>query len=231
MKLNQDASARWRDSAVDIGEHCRRMVADGLALGTAGNLSCRVDDHVIISPSSVPYGKLEPQDMWVLSLDGEVEQEGSAAPSSETPFHLAVYGSTKAGAVVHTHSPEVVAVSTTLDELPAIHYAIARLGGPVPVVRYQRFGSDSLAAEVRAALTGGVPRSAAILQNHGAVTYGRNLAEAYEKALLLEWLARVFRLARQIGEPRILSTEELDEVMAEAMRRRYSMAPRDGETR
>lgn len=224
MNLKHDTPARWQVSATEIAEYGRRLIIDGLAYGTAGNLSCRVDDHVVVSPTSIPYDEVTANDLWVLSLDGDIMREGSAAPSSETPFHLAIYAATKAAAVVHTHSAEVVAVSATLKYLPAIHYSIARLGGPVPVVTYQRFGSDSLADGIRAALCDGDrPRSAAILQNHGAVTYGSSLREAYDKALMLEWLARTYRLALQIGEPRILTTEELDEVTAEARRRRYAM--------
>lgn len=230
MNLQQETPARWHDAAVEIAEYGRRLIIDGLAYGTAGNLSCRVNEHVVVSPTSIPYEEVAPDDLWVLSLDGEVVREGTAAPSSETPFHLAIYAATKAAAVVHTHSAEVVAVSATLEYLPAIHYSIARLGGPVPVVKYRRFGSDSLAAGIQAALCDpAAPRSAAILQNHGAVTYGSSLREAYDKALMLEWLARTYRLALQIGEPRILTTEELDEVTAEARRRRYAMdaaAPR-----
>lgn len=229
MNLEQETLIRWQDAAVEIAEYGRRLIADGLAYGTAGNLSCRVDDRVVISPTSIPYEEVVPDDLWVLSLNGDIVREGTAAPSSETPFHLAIYAATTAVAVVHTHSAEVVAVSATLENLPAIHYSIARLGGPVPVVTYQRFGSDSLAAGIQAALCErGRPRSAAILQNHGAVTYGASLREAYDKALMLEWLARTYRLAVQIGEPRILSTEELDEVTAEARRRRYAMGAATG---
>ena len=225
MNLEHETLTRWHDAAAEIAEYGRRLIIDGLAYGTAGNLSCCLGDRVVISPTSIPYDEVTPNDLWVLSLDGEVVQEGSAAPSSETPFHLAIYAATNAAAVVHTHSAEVVAVSATLENLPAIHYSIARLGGPVPVVKYQRFGSDSLAGGIQAVLCEpGRPRSAAILQNHGAVTYGSSLREAYDKALILEWLARTYRLALQIGEPRILSTEELDEVTAEAKRRRYAMA-------
>jgi L-fuculose-phosphate aldolase len=224
MNLEQETPARWQAAAAEIAEYGRRLIIDGLAYGTAGNLSCRLHDYVVISPTSIPYDEVTANDLWVLSLDGDVMREGSAAPSSETPFHLAIYAATKAAAVVHTHSAEVVAVSATIKYLPAIHYSIARLGGPVPVVTYQRFGSDSLAAGIQAALGDGErPRSAAILQNHGAVTYGSSLREAYDKALMLEWLARTYRLALQIGEPRILTTEELDEVTAEARRRRYAM--------
>jgi L-fuculose-phosphate aldolase len=137
-------------------------------------------------------------------------------------MHLAIYAATKAqagaGAVVHTHSPEVIALSAGRDELPAIHYAITGLGGPVRVAPYVRFGSAGLAASAVTALDG---RSAVILRNHGAVTYGRDLAQAYDRALLLEWLARTYRLALSYGEPAILSAAELDEVTAESRRRRY----------
>ena len=86
------------------------------------------------------------------------------------------------------------------------------------VAPYVRFGSAGLAAAAVEALDG---RSAVILRNHGAVTYGRDLAQAYDRALLLEWLARTYRLALSYGEPSILSAAELDEVTAESRRRRY----------
>jgi L-fuculose-phosphate aldolase len=145
-----------------------------------------------------------------------------AAVSTETPMHLAIYAATGAGAVVHTHSPEVIALSAVLDELPAIHYAITGLGGPVRVAPYTRFGSDGLASAAVLALRS---RQAAILRNHGAVCYGRNLPEAYERALLLEWLARTYRLARALGEPRILTDAQLAEVTAETRRIHYGEPP------
>ena len=197
--------------------YCGRLAADGLAVGAAGNMSVRVGDHVAITPSGVPYADLAPGDMCVVTTGGD-EVDAPETPSSELPMHLAIYAATEAGAVVHTHSAEVIALSAAVDELPAIHYAIAGLGGPVRVAGYTRFGSAGLAAAAVKALD---DRRAAILQNHGAVCYGRTLPEAYDRAVLLEWLARVYRLARSYGEPRILSAAELDEVTAEAQRRRY----------
>jgi L-fuculose-phosphate aldolase len=196
---------------------CGRLAADGLAVGAAGNMSVRLGDQVLITPSGVPYDELTVADICVLSLDGE-EVDAPEVPSSEWPLHLAIYAATPAGAVVHTHSAEVVALSACRSELPAIHYAIAGLGGPVRVAAYARFGSAGLAAAAVRALDG---RQAAILQNHGAVCHGRSLAEAYDRALLLEWLAGVYRLASGYGEPRALSGAELEEVAAEARRRRY----------
>jgi L-fuculose-phosphate aldolase len=164
---------------------------------------------------------MRPEDICLVTADGAEPPEGNQeTPSSETPMHLAIYAATRAGAVVHTHSPEVIALSASRPELPAIHYAITGLGGPVRVAPYVRFGSAGLDG-----------RSAVILRNHGAVTCGRDLAQAYERALLLEWLARVYRLALSYGEPAILSAAELDEVTAESRRRRYGerrTSPPDG---
>jgi L-fuculose-phosphate aldolase len=198
-----------------------RLLDDGLAVGSAGNISVRLGELVAITPSGISYAEMRPEDICLVTTDGaepETRTPSRETPSSETPMHLAIYAATKAGAVVHTHSPEVIALSAGRPELPAIHYAITGLGGPVRVAPYVRFGSDGLAAAAVEALDG---RSAVILRNHGAVTYGRDLAQAYDRALLLEWLARTYRLALCYGEPAILSAAELDEVAAEARRRRY----------
>ena len=196
-----------------------RLLDDGLAVGSAGNMSVRAADVVAITPSGVSYAEMQPEDVCVVALDGREHREGNReTPSSETPMHLAIYAATRAGAVVHTHSPEVVALSASRPELPAIHYAITGLGGPVRVAPYVRFGSAALAEAAVGALDG---RSAVILRNHGAVTYGRDLAQAYDRALLLEWLARTYRLALSYGEPATLSAAELNEVTAESRRRRY----------
>lgn len=200
-----------------LARYCARLAADGLAVGAAGNMSVRVGELIAITPSGIGYDELVAADICVVTASGD-EVEAPETPSSELPMHLAVYAGTDAGAVVHTHSAEVVAVSATCTELPAVHYAITGLGGPVRVAGYTRFGSADLAKAAVAALDG---RRAAILQNHGAICYGATLPAAYDRAVLLEWLARVYRLARAHGEPRILSPAELDEVAAEAQRRRY----------
>jgi len=204
-----------------------RLLDDGLAVGSAGNMSVRIGDRVAITPSGISYAEMRPDDICLVGMDG-AELQSSETPSTETPMHLAIYAAAKAGAgagagaevgaVVHTHSPEVIALSAGRDELPAIHYAITGLGGPVRVAPYVRFGSSGLADAAVTALDG---RSAVILRNHGAVCHGRDLAQAYDRALLLEWLARTYRLALSYGEPAILSAAELDEVTAESRRRRY----------
>jgi L-fuculose-phosphate aldolase len=216
-------AARLRAAREQLVSYSARLPGDGLAVGSAGNISVRIGDVVAITPSGISYREMTPGDTCVITLAG-AELDAAEVPSSEMPMHLAIYAATDAAAVVHTHSPEVVALSAACDELPAIHYAITGLGGPVRVAPYTRFGSAGLASVTTAALNG---RRAVILQNHGAVSYGATLAEAYDRALLLEWLARVYRLARSYGTPRILSAAELAEVTAEAERRGYGTRRRD----
>jgi L-fuculose-phosphate aldolase len=206
-----------RAARAQLVSYSARLLADGLAIGSAGNISVRVGDLVAITPSGIGYTEMQPEDVCLVAING-TELDNSETPSSETPMHLAIYAATTAAAVVHTHSPEVIALSASRPELPAIHYAITGLGGPVRVAPYVRFGSAGLAEAAVGALTG---RSAVILRNHGEVTYGRDLTQAYDRALLLEWLARTYRMALSYGEPATLSPTELDEVTAEAQRRRY----------
>ena len=222
-RSDPDELGAARAELVRYGE---RLLADGLSVGSAGNLSVRVGDAVAITPSGVAYPDMTADAICLVTLaghrhdadDGDGDADQPETPSSETPMHLAIYAATGAKAVVHTHSPEIVALSASRQELPAIHYAITALGGPVRVAPYQRFGSDQLAAAAVTALAGA---AAVILRNHGAVTYGADLAQAYDRAVLLEWLARAYRLALAYGEPTVLSEAELDEVAAESRRRRY----------
>ena len=186
-------------------DHARRMVADGLAVGTSGNLSVRSGDLVAITPSAVAPDRLRPEDICLVHLDG-TPAAGGGRPSTELPMHLAVYRRTGAGAVVHTHSPYATAVSTVATELPPVHYLLVFLGGAVRVAPYATPSSDALGERLVAALDG---RSAALLQNHGAVAVGDSLEQAYAHAVVLEWVAALWARARLIGEPRILTDDEL----------------------
>jgi L-fuculose-phosphate aldolase len=214
--------ARRREAAESLVRYGRRMNPDGLAVGPAGNLSVRVDDVVAITPSQVRYDEITPEAICFVTMDG-VPAGGAGRLSSETPMHLSVYRTTDAAAVVHTHSPRAVAASTVVDEVPAVHYAILRAarGPTIRVAPYERFGSDELARVAVAGLEG---RTAVLLQNHGAITYGADLAEAYERAQLVEWLADVHLAASGFGSPRILTDEELGQVASESARRRYGAA-------
>lgn len=131
-----------RDAWGALVETARRTVADGLVVGTSGNVSVRVGDLVLVTPTGVPYDRLTPADALAVDLDGR-RVLGSLAPTSELPLHLALYRATGAGAVVHTHAVHATAVSTLVDELPPIHYMTAALGGPVRVAPYALYGTPA----------------------------------------------------------------------------------------
>lgn len=195
----------------------QRMFRDGLVKGTAGNISVRDGDEIIITPSSQQYDLITPQDLCVVDIDGK-QLAGRGRPSTETPLHTAVYRGTDARAVVHTHSIFATTIACTEHVLPAIHYNIVRLGThSVRVAEYARFGSDELAETTFEGLAGG---KAVLLRNHGVLVYGATLAQAYDYAECLEWLAQLYWQSKVLGNPHILSDSQLDEVTAEARRLR-----------
>lgn len=193
-----------------VVEYCLRMQRDGLTVGTSGNISVRVGELVAITPSGVPYDELTPAAVCVTDLAG-VPVEPGPAPSTELPMHTAVYRATDATAVVHTHPLYATALSVLVDELPAVHYMVALLGGPVRVAPYATFGTEELARAGVAAMAG---RSAVLLRNHGATTRGDGLERAYTRSVYLEWLCRLYHQARLLGEPTLLPAEEIDAVAA-----------------
>jgi L-fuculose-phosphate aldolase len=208
----------WDAEREELAAACRRVADAGLVVGTAGNLSIRVGDHVVITPTGGVLGVLAPGDMSVVDLDGELV-DGELAPTSEVPLHLGIYRAEPgAQAVAHTHAPASTAVACVHDELPPIHYTILELGGAVRVAPYATFGSDELAAHVVQALKG---RNAALMQNHGSVAYGDTIAKACDRLELLEWHAELYQRAVTLGTPRVLSDKELEDVVLAAIAKRY----------
>ncbi|MCX3290932.1 class II aldolase/adducin family protein [Streptomyces sp. NEAU-H22] len=194
----------------DLVATARRTVSDGLVVGTSGNVSVRVGDTVLVTPSGVPYDRLSPDDVTGVDLDGR-QVLGTLVPTSELPMHLAVYRTTDALAVVHTHAVHATAVSTLVSELPLIHYMAAALGGPVRVAPYATYGTDALAENMLRALA---DRSGCLLRNHGTVTHGATLAQAYDRTAQLEWMCRLWLTASSVPglSPTLLSREQLTEV-------------------
>lgn len=188
----------------------RRTVSDGLVVGTSGNVSVRIDDIVLVTPSGVPYDRLTSGDATGVDLDGR-QVLGTLVPTSELPMHLAVYRTTGARAVVHTHAVHATAVSTLVSELPLIHYMAAALGGPVRVAPYATYGTDELAENMLRALA---DRSGCLLQNHGTITHGTSLDQAYDRTAQLEWMCRLWLTATSVPglSPSLLSEEQLAEV-------------------
>ncbi len=191
-----------REAVVDAG---KRLFDRGLVTGTSGNLSVRVGDRIIATPSGAPLDSLDAESLSTIDLSGT--HLGGAVPTSEVPLHLAVYRHTAASAIAHTHAVASTAVSCVCDELPALHYNVLQLGGAPRTSRYATFGSEQLGAHVVQALTGG--RHAALMQNHGSIALGSTMAEACDRLELLEWLCELHLAAHQLGSPRVLSDAEL----------------------
>ncbi|MFF8675069.1 class II aldolase/adducin family protein [Streptomyces sp. NPDC015242] len=194
----------------DLVATARRTVAEGLVVGTSGNVSVRVGDTVLVTPSGVPYDRLTPADVTGVGLDGR-QVLGTLVPTSELPMHLAVHRTTDARAVVHTHAVHATAVSTLVTELPLIHYMAAALGGPVRVAPYATYGTEELARNMLRALDG---RSGCLLQNHGTVTHGATLDQAYDRTAQLEWMCRVWLTAASVPglTPSLLTERQLGQV-------------------
>jgi L-fuculose-phosphate aldolase len=208
-----------------VAAAARRLAAERLVIGTAGNLSARRDDRVAITPTGADLATLEAGQVSVVDLDGRLVA-GDLEPSSELGLHLGVYGRFEAGAVVHTHAPMATALSCVLDELPCIHYQMLLLGGAVRVAGYETFGTKELAESVLDALDG---RTAALMASHGAISYGSDLDGAIERSLLLEWACTVYWRASAIGQPRVLDERQQEAVIAAAVERRYgTVRPADG---
>lgn len=211
---SQDAVATAR---MEVAAAARRLAAAGLVLGTAGNVSARAGELVAITPTGAVLGELEPAAITVIDARGEV-QEGDLAPTSELELHLGVYERYGAGAVVHTHSRFATAVGCVRDELPCVHYGMLLLGGAVRVAPYRTFGTPELAAVTLDALEG---KTAALMANHGAITFAGTVDQAVESTLLLEWASEVYWRAATIGEPRALDSEAQQATIEAAVARRY----------
>src|SRR4051794_9393673 len=212
-----DSSAAPGQGRAAVADACRRLGAEGLLVGTAGNVSVRVGERVAITATGAVLARLTPDQVTVVDLDGKVV-DGTLEPTSELDLHLGVYRRYGTGAVVHTHAPMATALSCVLNELPCIHYQLLTLGGTVRVAPYATFGTPELAESVIAALEG---RSAALMANHGAVTHAPTLDQAVEHALLLEWACGVYQRAAALGTPRILDERRQLAVIEAAIARGY----------
>jgi L-fuculose-phosphate aldolase len=208
-----------------VAEAARRLAAEGLVIGTGGNVSARAGELVAITPTGAKLAELGPPDVTVIDLDGAVV-DGELVPSSELKLHLGIYHRFDAGAVVHTHAPMSTALSCVVDEVPCVHYQMLVLGGTVPVAPYATFGTAELAESVVGVLEG---RSAALMANHGAITYAADVDAAVSSALLLEWACSVYWYASALGEPRIIDDEQRAAVVAAALERGYGSTRKKSE--
>ncbi|MFH8281758.1 class II aldolase/adducin family protein [Streptomyces antibioticus] len=211
------SSSALSEERAAVADACRRLGAEGLLIGTAGNVSVRAGDLIAVTATGAVLAELTPDQVTVVDLDGTLVS-GTLRPTSELDLHLGVHRRRGTGALVHTHAPMATAVACVLDELPCIHYQLLALGGTVRVAPYATFGTPELAESVLTALDG---RGAALMANHGAVTHAATLDRAVEHALLLEWACGVYQRAAAMGRPRFLDERQQRAVIEAALARDY----------
>lgn len=197
-----------RQSIIDA---CLEMNASGLNQGTAGNISIRVEDGMLITPSGIAYNQMSPDDIVHVRADGSYGND--QVPSSEWRFHLAcLEARSDANAVVHNHAHHATCVGILNRPIPAIHYMVAAGGGhDIPVIDYATYGTPELAALVRAGIA---QRKAILMRHHGMIATGATLAQAMWLAVEVETLARMYLEVLQITDtPPCLPDAEIDVVL------------------
>jgi L-fuculose-phosphate aldolase len=201
--MNRDEYAK-RQSIIDA---CRRMNALGINQGTSGNISVRHADGLLITPTSVPYDEMTPEQIVFMGMDGSFAEV--QRPSSEWRFHLDILRARgEIDAVVHAHPPYCTMLAIMGLEIPPIHYMIAAAGGDtIRCAPYATFGTAELSEHAVRALEG---RLACLLDHHGMIAIGPSLQRALWLAVEVETLARQYHGCLQIGKPPLLSKDEIE---------------------
>lgn len=191
-------------------EYANRLNSSGLSLGKSGNLSVRCDEGLLITPSGVEYSALHYTDIVKITLTGKKLCQSSYLPSSEWHFHCEIYRSTQQQAIVHAHPTYCTALACTGRNIPAFHYMVAIAGGDqIPIAPYALFGSQQLSDNIIQTLKG---THACLLENHGMISSGDSLSSAFNLALEIEQLAQQYTVALTLGNVKILSHQQMQEV-------------------
>lgn len=193
--------------------HHQQLVRYGLVVWTAGNVSARVPGHelFLIKASGVDYEGLLPEQMVLCHLDGSLAEDTDLSPSSDTAAHAYVYRHRPdVGGVVHTHSPYACAFAAVGEPIPCVLTGIAdEFGGEIPLGPFARIGNDDIGRGIVATLDGHRSR-AVLMRNHGVFTIGESAKAAVKAAVLCEDSARSVHLARSLGTPIPIATDDID---------------------
>ena len=200
---------------------CRKMNESGINQGTAGNLSVRTGDGFLITPSSLPYDAMTPDDIVEMGFDGTYV---GRRPSSEWRFHRDILGKREdVEVVLHCHSVYATTLACHHRTIPAFHYMVGVAGGTtIRCARYATFGTQELSDAAIEALDG---RLACLLGQHGQIALGRNLEAALWLAIEVETISRMYVQALTLGAPPVLPDEEMERVIAQMKRMSYGLGP------
>jgi L-fuculose-phosphate aldolase len=206
----------------EIVETCRKMNASGLNQGTAGNISVRNEAGFLVTPSSLPYDMMTPEDVVQMYFDGTYD--GARRPSSEWRFHRDILAAREdINSVVHCHSVYATTVAVHHKEIPSFHYMTGIFGGTnIRCARYATYGTQALSDAALEALEG---RTACLLGQHGPIALGKTLAQAFSNAIEVETLSRLYVQALVLGEPPVLPDDEMERVIRQMKNMSYGRAP------
>ncbi len=204
-------SSRRDSLSQQVIDTCIAMNTQGINQGNAGNVSLRVEDGFLITPSGLAYDRLQPADIVLVGLDGTSQDR--LQPSSEWRMHRDIYANrAEAGAVLHAHSTFATTLSCLRLDIPAFHYMIAVAGGSdIRCADYALFGTQELSDNMLAALR---DRRACLLGTHGMICFHDNLDKALWLGVEVETLAKQYWHARLAGDPVILGDSQMQAVMA-----------------
>ena len=210
-----------RDLRAAIVDTCRRMARAGLNQGTSGNVSVRHGEGFLVTPSSLPPEAMTPEDIVEMAWDGT---HAGRRPSSEWRFHRDILRARpEVDAVVHCHSIYATTLACHHKAIPAFHYMVAVAGGStIRCAPYATFGTQGLSDAAVEALEG---RLACLLGQHGQIALGRTLDQALRMAAEVETLSRLYVQALTLGEPPVLSDEEMERVIGQMRRMGYGLGP------
>ena len=197
--------------AEQIIKYAKMLNTENLSALRSGNISVRYNDGFLITPSGVKYSSLKNDDIVFVSLDGKFDGI-KQKPSSEWRFHKDIYkNKNEANAIVHTHSTYATAFSTHGKSIPAFHYMVALAGGnDIKCADYATFGTEELSQNIMRALQ---DRKACLMSNHGQVAFEKSLDKAFELAQEIENICQQYVNALKIGNPKILSIDEMDKIL------------------
>lgn len=212
------------DAREAVHAACLQMVADGLVIGSAGNISVRVDDgRFVVTAAGVPYDRLTPADHPLVDVETG-GWEGPRPPTSEIALHLGVLRSmTDVGSVVHSHSRHAAAFAVARLDLPFIcNESMATRAERVLVTEYAPPGSTDLGEQALAAFGRQPGSRAVLLANHGVVAIGSTVDDAALVARSVEWTAEICHLARTLVAAGAGETV-LDRDVQDAIARNYGV--------
>lgn len=193
----------------ELCKYAQKTVQNKLVVGPGGNISARFEGKMYLSPSGFALDEIQPEQWVEVDIEtGHITDKG-LRPSSEVLMHLYAYREDpNIGAMVHTHPPYCIAFTLVEKDLPIMFPDQAALVGKTVYVEYVLPTTDKLADAVVAK----IKHSSILLGNHGLVTTGRNLREAYYRTEVVEESAKIFLIATAIKEPKVLTRDEFEEI-------------------